>query len=433
MTSKLKKNLGLFEAMAIVIGMVIGSGIFFKPAIVFQNAGSPLLGILAWVVGGIIAIAAGLTISEIAAMIPKVGGLYAYLKEIYGEKVAFLLGWVQTLLYYPGSIAALAIVFATQGAFLVPMTAFQQKILGIVVVIALTISSAYSTKLSGKIQGISTVAKLIPIFILVFFGIINGSSADFTPTASTSITISGFGAAILGTLWAYDGWASVANMAGEIKNPAKNLPRAIILGLSSVVIVYAVINIAIISVIPFNEAVSSETIASDVAVRLFGNGGAIFIAIGIMVSIFGTLNGYILTGPRVTYAMGEEKIIPFSNVFGKLSSSGTPKNAFILQGVLACIYVVSGSFEILTNLAMFSMWIFFTMGVFGVFILRKKMKDTVRPYTVPLYPVIPIIGVVGGGYIVINTLFTQADNAVFGLIIALIGIPVYFYVNKKKI
>ena len=431
MAEKLKKDLGLFEAMAIVIGMVIGSGIFFKPAIVFQNAGSPMLGIIAWVVGGIIAIAAGLTISEIAAIIPKVGGLYAYIKEIYGEKMAFLLGWVQTLLYYPGSIAALAIVFATQGAFLVPMTSFQQKILAVSIILALTISSIYSTKLSGKLQGISTIAKLIPIAILVFFGIVNSASTDFVETASKSITISGFGAAILGTLWAYDGWASVANMAGEIKNPSKNLPRAIILGLSSVVVVYAVINIAIISVIPFNEAVASETIASDVATKLFGTGGASFIAVGIIISIFGTLNGYILTGSRVAYAMGEERKIPFSNVFGKLSDKGTPKNSFILQGILASLYVISGSFEILTNLAMFSMWVFFTMTVGGVFILRRRMKDVVRPYKVPLYPITPIVGVIGGAYIVINTIFTQTIYAVFGIVIALIGIPVYLYINRR--
>lgn len=431
MGQTLKKNLGLFEAMAIVIGMVIGSGIFFKPAIVFQNAGSPMLGIAAWVVGGIIAIAAGLTISEIAAIIPKVGGLYAYLKEIYGDLIAFLLGWVQTLLYYPGSIAALAIVFATQSSFLVPMTMMQQKILAIVAVVALTISSAFSTKLSGKIQGISTIAKLIPIFILVFFGIVNSSSAEFTAHTPQGATITGFGAAILGTLWAYDGWASVSNMAGEIRNPAKNLPKAIILGLSSVVVVYAVINLAIVSVMPFDQAIASETIASDVAVILFGNGGATFITIGIIISIFGTLNGYILTGPRVTYAMGEEKKIPFSSSLGKLSKSGTPKNAFILQGVLASVYVLSGSFELLTNLAMFAMWVFFTMAVFGVFILRKRMKDIVRPYKVPLYPIVPVIGVVGGAYIVINTLLTQTTNALIGIVIALIGVPVY-YIKKKN-
>lgn len=432
MGKTLKKNLGLFEAMAIVIGMVIGSGIFFKPAIVFQNAGSPILGIAAWVAGGVIAIAAGLTIAEIAVIIPKVGGLYAYLKEIYGDLIAFLLGWVQTLLYYPGTVAALGIVFATQSSFLVPMTMVQQKILAIAAVIALTTSSIISTKLSGKIQGISTVAKLIPILILVFFGIINSSSADFTAYTPKGATITGFGAAILGTLWAYDGWASVSNMAEEIKNPAKNLPRAIIIGLSLVVVVYIFVNVAIAAVMPFNEAIASETIASDVAVKIFGTGGAAFIVIGIIISIFGTLNGYILTGSRVSYAMGEEKKIPFSNLLGKLGKSETPKNAFILQAILASIYVLSGSFELLTNLAVFAMWIFFTMTVFGVFILRKRMKDVERPYKVPLYPIVPIIGVVGGAYIVINTLFTQTTNALVGIGIALVGVPVYYYMNKKQ-
>ncbi|MEG0332153.1 MAG: amino acid permease [Clostridium sp.] len=428
----LKKELGLFHAIAIVIGMVIGSGIFFKPSIVFGAAGSPMLGILAWIVGGIIAMAAGLTIAEIASIIPKVGGVYAYIKEIYGEKAAFLLGWVQTLLYYPGSIAALAIVFSTQAAFLMPLSSMQQKVIAISVVLALTISTIYSTKLSGRIQGISTVAKLIPIAILVFFGLYNAGSTEIIQSDMPAVTITGFGAAILGTLWAYDGWASATNMAGEMKNPSKNLPKAIILGLSSVVVVYVIINIAIISVMPFDKIIASETIASDVAVALFGQGGASFIAVGIIISIFGTLNGYVLTGPRVTYAMAEKNTVPFSDKLASLTKSGTPRNALILQCVLSCIYVMSGTFEILTNLAIFSMWVFFTMTVFGVFILRKRMKDVVRPYKVPLYPVIPIIGVVGGAYIVINTLFTDTMNALIGIGIALIGIPVYYYKQKRK-
>ncbi|MEF9934197.1 APC family permease [Clostridium sp.] len=428
----LKKELGLFHAIAIVIGMVIGSGIFFKPSIVFGAAGSPMLGILAWIVGGIIAMAAGLTIAEIASIIPKVGGVYAYIKEIYGEKAAFLLGWVQTLLYYPGSIAALAIVFSTQAAFLMPLSSIQQKVIAISVVLALTISTIYSTKLSGRIQGISTVAKLVPIAILVFFGLYNAGSTEIIQSDMPAVTITGFGAAILGTLWAYDGWASATNMAGEMKNPSKNLPKAIILGLSSVVVVYVIINIAIISVMPFDKIIASETIASDVAVALFGQGGASFIAVGIIISIFGTLNGYVLTGPRVTYAMAEKNTVPFSDKLASLTKSGTPRNALILQCVLSCIYVMSGTFEILTNLAIFSMWVFFTMTVFGVFILRKRMKDVVRPYKVPLYPVIPIIGVVGGAYIVINTLFTDTINALIGIGIALIGIPVYHYRLKRK-
>ncbi|MEG2539444.1 MAG: amino acid permease, partial [Clostridium sp.] len=326
----LKKELGLFHAIAIVIGMVIGSGIFFKPSIVFGAAGSPMLGILAWIVGGIIAMAAGLTIAEIASIIPKVGGVYAYIKEIYGEKAAFLLGWVQTLLYYPGSIAALAIVFSTQAAFLMPLSSMQQKVIAISVVLALTISTIYSTKLSGRIQGISTVAKLIPIAILVFFGLYNAGSTEIIQSDMPAVTITGFGAAILGTLWAYDGWASATNMAGEMKNPSKNLPKAIILGLSSVVVVYVIINIAIISVMPFDKIIASETIASDVAVALFGQGGASFIAVGIIISIFGTLNGYVLTGPRVTYAMAEKNTVPFSDKLASLTKSGTPRNALIL-------------------------------------------------------------------------------------------------------
>ncbi|WP_309550657.1 amino acid permease [Clostridium sp. CM027] len=419
--------------MTLVIGMVIGSGIFFKPSIVFKNAGSPTMGILAWVAGGIITMASGLTIAEIAAAIPKTGGIFIYLKELYGEKWAFLFGWVQTVIYVPGAAAALAIVLATQATNFVPMSPIQQKLFAILMIFVITTANVLSTKLASKIQFIATVAKLIPIFIIIALGLIKGTAHSFSLPLGTTAAGAGFGAAMLGTLWAYDGWVGVGNIAGELKNPKKDIPKSIILGLIVIITVYVLFNLAIINIIPITAVISSNKVASDVATVLFGKFGSLFITAGILISIFGTLNGYLMTGVRIPFAMARDKLLPFDKILGKVNQKyQTPLNAFIFEAVLASLYVFSGSFDTLTDLVIFVLWIFFTMAVAGIFILRTKHKDLERPYKVPFYPIVPLIGITGGIYILVSTLLTDTSKALIGLAITLIGLPVYWYITKKK-
>ncbi|MHC1685114.1 MAG: APC family permease [Clostridiaceae bacterium] len=438
MPKGLKKEIGLLEAITVVIGIVIGSGIFFKASSVFKNAGSPTLGIMAWVVGGIITVASALTVAEVAAAIPKTGGIFVYIKELYGEKWAFLFGWMQTIIYVPGVAAALSIVFVTQATYFVPsMTAMQQKILAIFILFFIFGLNVISTKLGNKVQVFSTFGKLIPIFAIIIFGLLNGTAHDFaapvSATSSSSVGLAGFGTAILATLWAYDGWINVGNMAGELKNPKKDLPKSIIVGLMVIITVYILINIAIINIMPVKDVIASSKPASDGAILLFGNAGAALIAGGIMVSIFGALNGYLMTGVRVPFAMAQDKLFPFAKFFGKVNDRfETPINTFGFVVVIASLYVLSGSFDTLTNLAVFTMWIFFVMCVAGIFILRKNHKHLERPYKVPLYPFIPIVGIVGGVYILVSTLITDTSNALYGIGITLIGLPVYWYITKNK-
>jgi APA family basic amino acid/polyamine antiporter len=433
----LKKEIGLMEAITMVVGVVIGSGIFFKASAVFGNAGTPTLGILAWIVGGIITIASALTIAEIAAAIPKTGGIFVYLKELYSEKWAFLFGWVQAVIYVPGVAAALSIVFVTQATYFIALTAVQQKILAIIMIFFITLINIISTKLGSKVQFVSTIAKLIPIFVIIVFGLLKGEANSFaavSSAASASTGIAGFGAAILGTLWAYDGWVGVGNMAGELKNPKKDIPRSIIIGLAIIIVVYILINIAIINIMPVADVIASPKAASDAAVILFGNSGAALIAAGIMISIFGALNGYLMTGVRVPFAMAQDNLFPFAKYLGKISDKfETPVNALLFEAVLASLYVMSGSFETLTNLAVFAVWIFFVMTVYGIFILRSKHKDIERPYKVPLFPIVPMIGIAGGIYILISTLITSTSYALYGLAITAIGLPVYLYIKRKNI
>ncbi|TDT61300.1 APC family permease [Fonticella tunisiensis] len=432
-SKSLKREVGLPEAITMVIGVVIGAGIFFKASTVFKNAGAPIPGVLAWVIGGLITMASALTAAEIAAAIPKTGGVFVYLKELYGERWAFLFGWVQALIYVPGVAAALAIVFVTQSTYFIPITGIYQKILAIFIMFFIMLLNIISTKIGSKVQFISTVGKLIPIFAIIVFGLVKGQAHSFSNTVSTgSAGAAGFGAAVLGTLWAYDGWIGVGNMAGELKNPKRDLPRAIILGLAITIAVYILINIAIVNIMPLQDVIGSSKPASDAAVILFGNVGAGIIAAGIMVSIFGALNGYLMTGVRIPFAMAQNRLFPFYKFFGKVNDRfETPLNMFLFEVIIASTYILSGSFDTLTNLSVFVMWIFFVMTVAGIFILRSKHRHLERPYVVPLYPIVPIIGIAGGLYIIISMLFTNTAHAVYGIIITLLGLPVYTYIKRK--
>ncbi|MTK11184.1 MAG: amino acid permease [Clostridiaceae bacterium] len=430
----LKKEISLTQATLLVVGIVIGSGVFFKPAAVFKNAGAPGLGILAWVVGCVITVAGALTIAEIGSAIPKAGGLFVYLKELYGEKWAFLLGWMQTVIYYPGMSAALAVVFATQCTTFIDLSPTGQKAVSVGLIIFLTIVNIVSTKFGAKFASLFTIGKLVPIAVIIVCGLTMGKVHEFTPFVTSASTGAGFGTALLGVLFAYEGWIAVANMAEEMKNPAKDLPKAIILGMVIITIAYLGVNLAIINTMPVDQVAASKKAASDASVILFGPMGAKLIAAGILISITGCLSAFIMTGGRMPYAMAVDKLFIFKGFFGKLSEkSSTPANAVIFESVLAAVYALSGSFETLTNLATFAMWLFFILGIAGVFRLRRNFKHLIpeNSYKVPLYPVIPIVGVVGALYVVISTLITGTMNALFGIGLTLVGLPIYMYIKKN--
>lgn len=435
---ELKKTLGMSTALSTVVGMVIGAGVFFKPQSVYlTTGGAPGLGIIAWVLAGMITIFAGLTAAEISAAIPKTGGMMIYIKEIYGDKLGFLTGWMQTVLFIPGTIAALAIIFAQQATTLIGNNDLLLPIsVGIIMIVAGL--NSLGSKVGGSIQIVSTVCKLIPLILIIVFGFIKGSGNNpiLYPIVGENINFASvLGQVLIAILFAYDGWINVGALAGEMKNPGKDLPKAIVGGLSVVMAIYVIINLAYLWVLPAEKLATFSAPASVVAETIFGPIGGKIIIVGILISVFGTLNGFLLTGSRITYTLACEKTLPGYNFWAKLNSTKVPINSIFLVAFISSLYALSGQFNLLTDLSIFTIWLFYILTFIGVIKLRKDHPNLYRPYKVPLYPIIPMISIASGLFVVINQLFFSGMKSTMicigGLIITIIGLPVYIYMNKK--
>ena len=434
---QLQKSLGAAAALSTVVGMVIGGGVFFKPQAVYTlTGGAPGLGMISWVLAGIMTIAGGLTAAEVSAAIPKTGGMMVYIEEIYGKKLGFLTGWMQSVLFFPATIAALAVMFGQQSAGLLGNEGLSLP-LALGVILLISVLNTLGSKTSGLIQTISTAGKLIPLVLIIVFGFIKGSGSNpvMQPIVAEGLSPMGvIGQVLIAILFAYDGWINVGAIAGEMKDPGKDLPKAIVGGLSLVMAVYVVINLAYLWVLPADQLAQYASPASAVAEQIFGPMGGKFVTVGILVSVFGALNGYLLTGPRVTYTLGANKTLP--DALGKLSANGSPANATFAVAILACLYALSGQFNLLTDLSIFAVWVFYVLTFIGVIKLRKDQPNLHRPYKVPLYPIIPIIAILSGAFVVLNQLLLSGlENTMIslgGVVITLIGLPVYNYMNKKN-
>ena len=439
MSQKLQKNLGLAAALSTVIGMVIGGGVFFKPQAVYTlTGGAPGLGMIAWVVAGILTITAGLTAAEVSAAIPKTGGMMVYIEEIYGKKLGMLTGWMQCALFFPATIAALAVMFSEQTISLLGLSSGLLIPLAIATILLIAILNTLGSKTSGAIQTVSTIGKLVPLAIIIICGFFmgEGNNPIVTPITAEGISpMAVIGQVLIAILFAYDGWINVGALAGEMKNPGKDLPKAIVGGLAAVMAVYLIINVAYLWVLPADQLATFSNPAAAVATALFGPVGGKIVTGGILISVFGCANGYLLTGPRVLYTLGTQKSIPGYKTIGALNKNNVPANATLVMAVVGCLYAMSGQFNLLTDLSMFAIWSFYVLTFIGVIILRKKQPDLHRPYRVPMYPVIPCIAIAGGLFVVLNQLlFAGMTNTLIslgGVLVTLIGIPLYNVAQKQ--
>ena len=370
------------------------------------------------------------------AAIPKTGGMMVYIEEIYSKKLGFLTGWMQVVLFFPATIAALAVMFGQQSAGLIGNESLVLPIT-IGVILLISVLNSLGSKTGGLIQTVATIGKLIPLALIIVFGFVKGGGNNpiLTPMVGEGVSAGGVvGSLLIAILFAYDGWINVGAIAGEMKNPGKDLPKAIVGGLSLVMAVYLLINVAYLWVLPANELAQYSSPASAVAEVLFGSIGGKIINVGILVSVFGCINGYLLTGPRITYTLGKQKTIPV--IFGKLNKNDVPANATLLMAILSALYALSGQFNLLTDLSMFAVWAFYVLTFIGVFKLRKDQPNLERPYKVPLYPFIPMIAIAGGLFVVVSQLllsgFTNTMISLGGVVITLIGLPIYSFVQKSN-
>lgn len=429
--NELKRSLGFGSAISIVIGTIIGSGIFFKQASILDSAGSSSMAIAAWIFGGVITLAAGLTIAEIGAQMPYTGGLYVYVENLYGRICGFLAGWMQVIVYGPAIIASVAGFMSIMITNLFGIDAKWRILIALITIIAIGLMNFLENKVAAAFSVITTIGKMIPIAAIIIFGLFWGHQDALGQTVSEiNRSAGGFGVAVLATLFGYDGWILIANLGGEMKNPQKLLPKAIILGISTVLVIYTLITVGIFRFVPANMIHSlGENTTSYLATRAFGDIGGKLLSIGIIVSMMGTLNGKIITFPRIVYAMARRGDLPFSRILSYVTPKGkSPVVATIFIILLATIMMLFFDPDHLSDLCVFTIYCFYLLTFFGIFILRKK--NSKRPFSTPLYPFVPIVAIAGGIFVLVSELFNDLAGVLLFAGIVIIGLPVLYVVKK---
>ncbi|MBD3414387.1 MAG: amino acid permease [Candidatus Aminicenantes bacterium] len=456
-SNQLVRQLGLFDSTMVMMGIVIGSGIFVTTGIMARSIPSAPLILMAWLVGGLLTFAGALTYAELGASMPEAGGQYVYLKEAYGPLPGFLFGWIFFLVYMTGGIAGLALAFSEYTGYLFPAVSTHNilltfdvhllhnsmtyslsagQLVGVGIIVFLSLCNFLGVGLGKGIQNLITVIKIGTIGLLITAGFAFGKASSFDLTLnpeamSFSQIIIGFGVALVAVSWAFDGWNNVNFVAGEIKNPAKNLPLALFLGTLGVTLLYVLLNYIYLSALPIPEISGVVRIAEKATTALFGTSTGIFVSIAVVVSTFGSLNGSILTGPRVYYAMAKDRLF-FKRTAQVHPKFRTPGFAIFIQAVWASFLTILGTFEQIFTFAMFVSIAFWVAGAASVFTLRKKYPDQKRPYKTWGYPVVPILFILFSMGILINTLIEKPVESMAGIILTLIGIPVYFYWKGKS-
>lgn len=424
----------VWTAISVVIGCVIGSGVFVKPGRVLMAAGDSNSALIAWTLGGLISLAGGLTLAEVASRIPKTGGIYVYVEELFGKSWGFVCGWVQALIYGPALMSALSLYFGSLFTQFIGVDDSYSKPVSLIALFLLASVTAFSTSYGAFIQNLTTFVKLIPIAVLGIAGLFMGSSPIFNMEIASTAPAAGMGVAVLSTLWAYDGWVGVANLAGEMENPSKNLPRAIMIGLTTVMVAYLLVNLSLFHVVPVGEiAVLNEKTAAVAAETLFGSWGGKALGLGILISIFGCLNGNILTMTRVPYAMAQRGAFPSARIFSLLHPKyKTPVNSIALKTAISTFMVLLLNPDRITDLAMFIMYLFYAAVFAGIVLVRQKYGVPAKgSYKVPLYPVIPFVACFGSIYICYSMAIQQPTDAIVSLMVAASGIPVYYWMRKN--
>jgi APA family basic amino acid/polyamine antiporter len=436
-TQELPRILGLLDVVGILVGTVIGSGIFIVPATVALQVRSPILMLSVWIVGGVLSFFGALALAELGGMFPHAGGMYVYLRESYGPLIAFLFGWTLFLVIDSGSIATLSMAFASKYLpFFVPLGPAAVKGVALLLIAVLAAVNYAGTRYGAWVQNVLMLIKFGAIIgvAAVVLGAGPGSADHFVnPPAPpfSGALVSSFGVALVATLWAYKGWEATTFSAGEIKDPRRNLPLGLLIGTLLVIGLYLLANVAYLWVLPADAIARSPRIAADAMNVTVGAAGAGIVALVILSSIAGAANGNLLTAPRVFYAMARDGLFfeRFARVHPRFL---TPHVSVGATAAWAGVLSLSGTFEQLAAYVIFGLWIFFGLTVAGVMILRRTRPDAERPYRTWGYPVTPIIFIGAALFISINALIASPLNAFAGLAIILMGVPAYLYWQRKE-
>ena len=443
----LKRDLGIWSAAAIVIGTVIGSGIFLVPASMVKGVGSPFMVFVVWIAGGLLSLFGALSYAELAAALPQAGGEYVYLREAYGPLWGFIYGWTQMWVAKSGSIATLATGFfiylanfrpELEHTWLVvplpigeagqPLEIRYGQLLAMGVIAVLALINYFGVRLGGDVQVAVTVVKvgLIAAIIVIGLGSGHGAAANYHTSIPVPGGITGFFAALVAALWAYDGWNNVSMVASEVRNPQRNLPRALILGTLTVIAIYLLTNFAYFYVLSAGAVASTDRVAGEMMRQILGARGAGAVSIAAMISIFAALNGSILSGSRVPFAMARDGLF-FQRVAIVHPVHRTPSVSILALSAWAAVLVLSGRYDQLYTYVIFASVILYGMATAAVIVLRHKRPELPRPYRTIGYPIVPIVFILGIISLVISTLWHSPRESLMGLALIALGLPFYFY------
>lgn len=428
----LPRSLSLLDALSIVIGVVIGGGIFLVPNLIASELHSSwsILGV--WVFAGVISFFGALACAELGAMMPVTGGQYVYLREAWGPLIGFLCGWSMFTVARTAQVAWLAVTLALYFGYFVPLSPVTAKLLGLVAIALFTLINYRGTNMGAGVQKVFTFSKVAGLLVIIAsaFFLTSGSAHAPNPVAG-AISLSSFGVALIACVLAYDGWVQISFVAGEIRNPNRNIPLGLALGTAIVMAIYLLANVAYMRVLSLPEIAASTHVGATVAERVLGSHGGGLVALIIILSIVGTINGCFLTTPRVYFAQARDGL--FIKKFGEVQPRfQTPGFAILAQGVWSAILLISGGYETLLDYAMFAIWLSYVFLVAGVIALRRTRPDLPRPYRMTGYPVTPILFLLVAGWFLLNMIITRPKPSLAALALIATGVPVYFVYKRRQ-
>ncbi|MEZ5306015.1 MAG: amino acid permease [Pyrinomonadaceae bacterium] len=427
----LKRQLGVWSAVALVIGQVIAVGIFLTPAGMVKSVSSPFWLFAAWVFIGLMSISGALCYGELASRFPEAGGSYVYLREAYGKPVAFLYGWMVLLVLDPGLTAIFGVGIGSYAAYIVPLSPLAQKLLAISSIGLIGLINIYGARVGSTFLNLLTVLKIGTLFSIIIYGFLAGTGnwGNFSPFFATPPDVFGaFAGGIVGAFFAFAGWWEVTRMAGEVRNPRTTLPLALTFGIIGITIIYVLTSAVFYYLVPLSKVENDLTFAAQAGQAMFGPAGGVVFAVIVIVSVLGTLTAYLMAGPRVYFAMANDGL--FFESVGKLHEKyGSPHRAIVIQIVLASILILSGTFETIVSYFFFEVVLFIAVTVAGIFRIRKNPSDG---YETPLYPFTPIFFLSITAVVLILISMRNPLQSFLGVGVVLIGLPVYFLVFKSE-